>query len=93
MKRAIVLLVASIVLCSGCGAKQREIPPAPLVLNLPDCPAPLPPILPQLDGTLPLDSPENVGLLLERDDTLRAYIDGLKSAIFCYQKRKTPYEP
>ena len=38
MKRAVVLLVALTALCSGCGTKQPQ--PAPLVLNLPDCPAP-----------------------------------------------------
>ena len=81
MKRAIVLLVASIVLCSGCGRKQA----APLILNLPDCPAPAPPALPLIDGSAPLDAPDNVARLMKRDDRIRAYIDGLNAALRCYQ--------
>lgn len=81
MKHAIVLLVASIVLCSGCGPKQA----APLSLNLPDCPAPAPPVLPLIDGSAPLDAPDNVARLMERDDRMRAYIDGLNAALRCYQ--------
>lgn len=92
MKRAIVLLVASIVLCSGCGVKQREIPPAPLILNLPDCPAPNPPALPLIDGSAPLDGPENAAAFLERDDVLRAYIDGLTAALRCYRQGKEKHE-
>lgn len=89
MQRAMPSLLALIVLCSGCAARL-EIPPAPLILNLPDCPAPAPPKLPMIDGAAPLDSPKNVGLLLERDDVLRAYIAGLNAAIRCYQTRKEP---
>lgn len=70
-------------LCCGCGPKQA----APLILNLPDCPAPSVPTLPELDGAEPLDSPENLSRLLERDDGIRAYIDGLKSALQCEQAR------
>ena len=84
MKRAVVPLLVSIVLCScGCGQKQA----APLILNLPDCPAPSVPILPELDAAESLDSPENVACLLARDDALRAYIGGLDAALRCYQAR------
>lgn len=83
MKHAAVLLLVSIVLCSGCG-RQASVPP---ILNLPDCPAPSVPILPKLDATEPLDSPENVARLLARDDALRAYIGGLDAALRCYQAR------
>ena len=83
MKHAIVLLVASIVLCSGCGPK--------LILNVPDCPAPAPPVLPLIDGSAPLDAPDNVARLMERDDRIRAYIDGLNAALCCYQAGRTPY--
>lgn len=84
MKRAIVLLIASIGLCSGCGQKQA----APLILNLPDCPAPASPALPLLDGSAPLDAPHNVDRLMERDDRIRAYIDGLNAALRCFQARR-----
>ena len=84
MKRAVALLSVLIVLCScGCGQKQA----APLILKYHDCPAPAVPVLPELDATEPLDSPENLSRLLERDDRLRAYIDGLKSALQCEQAR------
>lgn len=81
MKRALVLLTVLIVLCSGCGRKQA----APLILNLPACPAPAPPALPLIDGSVPLDAPDNVERLMERDDRIRAYIDGLNAALRCYQ--------
>lgn len=83
MKRAVVLLLVSIALCNGCGRQ----PPAPLILKLPDCPAPDAPVLAKLDATEPLDSPENVACLLARDDALRAYIGGLDAALRCYQAR------
>ena len=84
MKRAVALLSVLIVLCScGCGQKQPE----PLILKYHDCPAPSVPVLPELDATEPLDSPENLSRLLERDDRFRAYIDGLKSALQCEQAR------
>ena len=83
MKHAAVLLLVSIVLCSGCG-RQAFLPP---LLTLPDCPAPSVPILPELDAAEPLDSPENIARLLARDDALRAYIGGLDAALRCYQAR------
>ena len=86
MKRAVVLLVALTALCSGCGTKQAVPQPAPLVLNLPDCPSPVPPVLPAVDGTLPFDGPENMERLAERDDVVRGCVDGLEAAIRCYRK-------
>ena len=80
MKHAVVLLLVSIVLCSGCG-RQASVPP------ILDCPAPDAPVLAKLDATEPLDSPENVARLLARDDALRAYIGGLDAALRCYQAR------
>lgn len=85
MKRAVALFCASIVLCSLCGCGQKQA--APLILNLPDCPVPSVPALPELGGEEPLDSPENIARLLERDDRFRAYIDGLEAALRCEQAR------
>lgn len=85
MKRAAALLSASIVICSCCGCGQKQA--APLILNLPDCPAPTVPVLPELDAAEPLDSPENIARLLERDDRFRAYVDGLNAALRCEQAR------
>ena len=76
-------------LCSGCGGKQAP----PRILNVPDCPAPAPPVLPEIDGSAPLDSPDNVARLMERDDRIRAYIDGLVAAIRCYRQRTDKHEP
>ena len=84
MKHAVALLSVLIVLCScGCGQKQA----VPLILRYHACPAPSVPVLPELDAAEPLDSTENVTRLLERDDRLRDYINGLKSALQCEQAR------
>ena len=85
MKRVVALFCASIVLCSLCGCGQKQA--APHILNLPDCPVPSVPALPELGGEEPLDSPENIARLLERDDRFRAYIDGLEAALRCEQAR------
>ena len=92
MRHAGVLLIGLIVLCSGCGAKA-DIPAAPLILKLPDCPSPGVPVLPTFDGTAPFDSPENTARLLERDDILRAYIDGLEATIRCFRRQREEHEP
>lgn len=84
MKRAVALCIVSIALCSGCGQKQTV---APLLFNAHDCPAPSVPVLPELDAEEPLESVENIARLLERDDRLRSYINGLKSAWQCEQSR------
>lgn len=96
MKRASALLIVSIGLCRrgaagiilmlclcGCGARQAAQP----VLNLPDCPAPSAPALPLLDASEPLDSPDNMTRLMERDDMLRAYIDGLLATLSCWRAK------
>ena len=89
MKRAVALFCASIVLCSLCGCGRRQ--PAQLILNLPDCPAPSVPALPELDGSVPLDAPDNVARLMERDDRMRAYIDGQSAALRCFQAGRTSH--
>lgn len=95
MKPALALFLASIVNCSlltGCGTRELPaLPPAPVILNLPDCPAPARPALPALDPALPLDSPPNLETLLTRDDVIRAYVRGLTAAVECYNRR--PHEP
>lgn len=84
MKHVVALLSVLIVLCScGCGRKRA----APLIIGHHDCPAPSVPVLPELDAAEPLDSPENIVRLLERDDALRAHIDGLNAALRCEQAR------
>lgn len=86
MRRASVLLIASIGLCSVCGCAAHR--PAPEPPPLPDCPAPAAPALPVLDASEPLESPANMERLMERDDVLRAYIDGLRAAIGCERARR-----
>ncbi|MDD2966755.1 MAG: hypothetical protein PHN64_04590 [Desulfovibrionaceae bacterium] len=88
MKPASALLLALTVLCSACGARQAAISP-PLVLALPDCPAPEVPLLPPLEGAVPLDSPQNIDLLMQRDDSIRRYVAGLQASISCYQRQNT----
>jgi hypothetical protein len=41
--------------------------------------------MPEINATLPLDSPENVEALMIRDDMLRTYVRGLRSSLDCYQ--------
>lgn len=96
MKRASVLRLASIGLCRrgavsvilmlclcGCGMRQTAQP----VFNVPDCPAPSVPALPLLDAAEPLESPDNMARLMERDDMMRAYIDGLLATLSCWQAK------
>lgn len=85
-------ILGGLALCmvlTGCGVRRTEPPATPLILNLPDCPAPSSPALPLLDGSAPLDSPANVERLMERDDRIRAHIDGLNAAIRCFQAGRT----
>ncbi len=83
MRRAMLLLLGSIALCSACAR------PAPVMVTAPlaECPAPSAPALPALDPSLPLDSPANVEALMIRDDALRGYIRGLESSMDCYRKQ------
>lgn len=84
MEHVVALLSVLTVLCScGCGQKQAM----PLILRYHDCPAPPIPVLPELDVAEPLDSTENMTRLLERDDRLRNYINGLKPALQYEQAR------
>ena len=81
MQRGVVLLSVLIAGCSGASL-------SPPVLILPDCPAPPAPLLPVLDAGAPLESPANVAALLERDDALRAYIEGLLAALVCFETQR-----
>jgi len=42
-------------------------------------------VLPVIDGSESLESPANIARIMERDDRIRAYIDGLESALSCYE--------
>lgn len=70
--RAMLLLT---VLIAGCGIK------AP-VANI-DCPEPPKPDLPMLLQDEPLESLNNIRILMERDDCMRRYIVGLEDALEC----------
>lgn len=88
MRRASVLLIVSIALGSlGCSARQALVPPAPEIVRMEECPCPERPELPPVNGTLPLDHPENVEALLERDDAYRAYAHGLEASVECYKSQ------
>ncbi|GFM37984.1 lipoprotein [Desulfovibrio psychrotolerans] len=84
-KRAVPLLIILTALGSGCAVRPVPVvPPAPVVLRTVLCPAPVRPVLPSVNGNLPFDAPENLTVLLERDDTYRAYAEGLEAAVECY---------
>lgn len=88
--RARRLWIASIALCSltGCAAREMPVvPQSPVVVETANCPAPDAPWLPPLDAALPFDAPENVRLLLERDDLRRQYINGLRATVRCYESQ------
>jgi hypothetical protein len=89
MKRAKVPLIALIALGSltGCMTGKPYAPAPPVMHSVPDCPAPERPQLPPYDGSLPLDAPENVEALLERDDILRLHIEALEATITCYRRK------
>lgn len=96
MKRAFVPLAGLTVLCSlaGCGGRQAQtVPVPPVILNLPDCPAPERPLLPPVNGEAPFDAPVNVKAFLERDDIMRAYIKGLEAALACSRRNTKQGEP
>ena len=93
MKRAPVPLIVLIGLFSltACGASRPSLPPPPVILTLPDCPAPARPALPHIDGALPFDAPANVAAFLERDDLFRQHTTALEAAIACF-RRQNPTE-
>lgn len=87
LRCAAAALLAAI-LVSGCAAREGPfVPPAPVIMSAAACPAPDAPVLPPLDAALPLDGPDNVRALLERDDLCRRYIKGLQATIRCYESQ------
>lgn len=85
--RAGRLRFALVVLCSltGCTAGTPVVPQVPVIVETADCPAPPAPSLPVLDAALPFDAPQNVRVLLTRDDLCRQYIKGLQATVRCYE--------
>lgn len=78
----LILLTA---LCSGCASKKTEQPqPQPVVVRPAWCPRPAPPVLPSTKGLTFLESREGYAVLKLRDARMRAYIEGLNSALDCY---------
>lgn len=82
MKRGKRLLQGLIVLCSlsflGCK-------PDISVSTGMYCPKPEKPELPFLTDKYFLDAPVNIEILMQRDDMIRLYIDGLEETIRCYE--------
>ena len=68
-----------------CGCASNPPVPEPLVIEIARCPYPMPPELPLLHRGLSLDAPDNVNILMERDDCMRGYILGLRRALECYE--------
>lgn len=85
MRRALLLLLGSIALCSC--AKPVPLPPVIVTVPVVECPAPPRPQLPEIDAAQPLDSPENVEAIMIRDDVMRGYIRGLESCVDCYRRQ------
>lgn len=81
MKQGKKLLPALIVLCSCISACGKNIP-VPVEIY---CPQPQKPELPLLSADLYLDSPANIEILMQRDDIMRGYIEGLEDTILCYE--------
>lgn len=80
---AIALCLGLGVLVSGC-AGASPAPLAPVVMGAAICPEPATPSLPSLDGANTFDAPAAWATLMERDDTLRAYIAALRRTVACY---------
>lgn len=92
MRRASVLLIFLIALCSGCAVKSDAPAPAPQVITVTRCARPATPVLPSVRGDVPFDSPTQVETLLTRDARLRLYIAGLNAALDCYDAQAAPRE-
>lgn len=88
MKRlAVCCLILLTAFCSGCASKKTEQPqpqPQPVVVRPERCPRPAPPVLPSTKGLKFLESREGYTVLKLRDARMRAYIEGLNSALDCY---------
>ena len=85
MTRALLCVLVLTACClSGCA--QKVTPSA--AFELPKCPVPPAPELPELDATRPLDSVENLDILMTRDDAIRAYIAGLRATVNCYETQR-----
>lgn len=76
------MMTLAALLLSGLIASCATTKPVPL----PECPRPDVPEMPILDAEIPLEHPLNMQRLMERDDCLRFYIEGLESALDCYKK-------
>lgn len=53
-----------------------------------DCPSPNPPELPLLLEEKQLEAPQNIEILMYRDDILRSYIKALRETVLCYSMNK-----
>lgn len=83
---AVILAVMTL---TGCAAGRGPVVPVPpVVAATAECPAPRVPALPQFDPALPFDAPENVEVMLARDDITRRYLNGLRAAVRCYEAQK-----
>lgn len=89
MPHARKLWIALTVLCSltGCAAGNAVVPQAPEIVRTAECPAPDAPVLPALNPALPFDAPDNVEMLLERDDLCRQFNKGLQATVRCYESQ------
>lgn len=82
VKHAMLWLIASIALSSCAGRPAQVLPP--VVVATVVCPEPPVPALPPLDGSESFDSFSAWAVLMERDDSMRAYINGLRRTVRCY---------
>ena len=73
-----------VALLAGCVGKTVEMPMAVVVKPTACAEMPIP-ILPQLSSAYSLEDRRNIRLLLERDDSMRAYITGLQATVNCYK--------
>ncbi len=80
-------MLAALCCLSGCAAADMTPAPAPVIIQAAYCPGPTAPALPPLDPALPFDAPDNVRVLLDRDDLCRHYIKGLQATLRCYESQ------
>lgn len=81
-KQGIKLFSGLIVLCSMAACSQ-----APLVYEH-DCPIPPVPELPLLIAEKHIEHPENIEILMYRDDIMRFYIKALQDTLLCFDMKK-----
>ena len=84
-------LSAALTACSAAGPERPMLPAPPVAVGTVECPAPKRPDVPAVNRNLSFDHPDNVAVLMARDDVLRRYVKALQSSLRCYEAQARAY--